>query len=284
MTRSTPLAIARLLRQEAGFGCCVCGNPIIQYHHIVDWAIDQHFRPEDMMVLCPTHHDQVTKKAMPKAEQRAYQARPHNIERGLAKGLLAIKQDYCAANFGSVTVVGEGTFLRIDGEEILGFDIGERNLEISLRLFSETDELLLEIIKNEWVSGDPLPWDIQADWQILTVRERARQISVSLDGKAIPLELRGEFWRRGKRVVMDNRGVTVDAKPVTGMGFQELALVGMRLEVSTGKLEFGPSPENPNAMIVSWPNRRERLWKARDAWHRIKGSRSAAAKIDGTAG
>jgi hypothetical protein len=33
---------------------------------------DQHFRPEDMMVLCPTHHNQATKGAMPVGEQREF--------------------------------------------------------------------------------------------------------------------------------------------------------------------------------------------------------------------
>ena|ERR1019366_8223156 len=139
MSRNVPAAVARELRREAGFGCCVCGIPILQYHHIVEWAEDQHFRPEDMMVLCPLHHDQMTKRAMPEAEQRKLKANPHNIQRGLAKGLLTVRQDYCAANFGSVTVVGEGPFLRIDGENILSFYLGDGNLEISLRLFGKND-------------------------------------------------------------------------------------------------------------------------------------------------
>jgi hypothetical protein len=29
----------------------------------VEWAEEEHFRPEDMMVLCPLHHDQATKGA-----------------------------------------------------------------------------------------------------------------------------------------------------------------------------------------------------------------------------
>jgi len=29
-----PEELERQLRREAGFGCCFCGNPIIQYHHI----------------------------------------------------------------------------------------------------------------------------------------------------------------------------------------------------------------------------------------------------------
>jgi hypothetical protein len=220
MRPKIPAAIARRLRQEAGFGCCECGVPIIQYHHIVEWADDQHFRPEDMMVLCPLHHDQVTKGAMPEAEQRHLKADPHNIRRGLAKGLLAVKQNYCAANFGSVTVVGEGTFLRINEEDILGFTVLDDNLTISLRLFSEADEPLLEIDKNEWISGDPLPWDIEADWQTLIIRQRARQISLSLNAKAIPLDLAAEFWRMGKRVRLDNfhRRQTSSDRAVFGDG------------------------------------------------------------------
>jgi len=62
------------------------------------------------------------------------------------------------------------------------------------------------------------------------------------------------------------------------MGIQELALVGMRIDVEIGKMLLNPASKNPSAMIVSWPNRRERLWKARDAWQRIKAARSSDPK------
>jgi hypothetical protein len=215
---------------------------------------------------------------MPETEQRSFKAKPHNIERGLAKGLLAVRQDYCAANFGSVTVVGDGPFLRINGENILGFHIRDENLEISLRLFSSTDELLVEIERNEWISGDPLPWDIHADWQILEIRERSRQISLSLNAKAIPLEIRAELWRGGNHVRLNHSGITINTTAVRGIGFAELALVGMTLDVDTGKCSLGRSSlGNPHAVFVSWPNRRERLWKARDAWRKIA---STNAKMD----
>ena len=109
------------------------------------------------MVLCPLHHDQATKGAMPIAEQRELKSMPRNIKTGRALGLLEVKQDYCAAELGSITVVGEGAFLRIDNEDVLSFHMGTKNLEISLKLYSEAGELLVEIQKNEWVSGDPMP-------------------------------------------------------------------------------------------------------------------------------
>ncbi len=139
------------------------------------------------------HHDQATKRAMPEVEQRKFKEKPYNIIRGLAKGLMAVRQDYCAADFGSITVVGDGPFLRIGVEDIIGFHLDEGNLALSLRLFSEKDELLLDIVRNEWISGDSLPWDIEADWQVLTLRERARRITVSINAKPYRYRLAETF-------------------------------------------------------------------------------------------
>jgi hypothetical protein len=135
--KKIPAAVARELRQEAGFGCCKCGVPILQYHHIIPWSEEEHFRAGDMMVLYPLHHDQATKGAMPEAEQRELKAKPFNIVRRRAQGQLEIKQDYCAADLGTITVVGEGSFIKINGEDILSLDMGEKNLELSLRLYAE---------------------------------------------------------------------------------------------------------------------------------------------------
>jgi hypothetical protein len=280
--RSTlPKPIARQLRQEAGFGCCVCGRPIIQYHHIVEWSADQHFRPDDMMALCPLHHDQATKGAMPEAEQRRYKATPHNIRAGHARRLLEVKQDYCAALFGSVTVVGAGPFLSIGRHPLLGFDLGDRNLEISLRLFSETDELLVEIDHNEWVSGDPLPWDIEADWQKLLLRERARRISLSLDAKRVPMKVEGEFWRFGKRFIINQHGIWLAAHPNPRLASSigDLALIGATLDIGVQDptISIGPSaPDLGPPTTLSWPNPRERLWKARDLWRKKEEQRRLA--------
>ena len=215
--KSIPAVVARQLRQEAGFGCCKCGSPILQYHHIIPWRQDEHYRPGDMMVLCPLHHDQATKGAMPTCEQRELKATPHNIQRGRANGLLEVKQDYCAADLGTITVVGEGCFMRIHGEEILSFSLGTKNLEISLKLFSESNELLVQIDKNEWITGDPLPWDIEANWQTLALRERAHKISISLDAKKIPLRIGGQFWYSNKKVSVGKDQIRIEGSNCLGL-------------------------------------------------------------------
>lgn len=269
MTRKTPSSVARQLRQEAGFGCCVCGSPIIQYHHIIEWSDEEHFRPEDMMALCPLCHDRATKGAMPKEEQRKHKKEPHNINRGYANGLLAIRQDYCAAQLGSITVVGEGTFLRCNGEDMFGLWMGEGNLEVSLKLFDESGELILEIDRNEWISGDPLPWDIEADWQVLTLREKARKISISLNAKTVPMELMATFLHGATNVTIDRGGISLGTeKPSTR--FENLALVGGFFTLNDdGTLSFSPQQQNKHVCFVAAPNSRERLYKAKVAWRKI---------------
>jgi hypothetical protein len=90
--------------------------------------------------------------------------------------------------------------------------------------------------------------------------------------KSVPLEVRAEMWRSGKRITLDSKGITIG--PESGWAFRELALVGMVLEVNTEGLRLGPAPGNPEGNIISWGNRRERLWKAKDAWRIIKSKSS----------
>lgn len=96
-----PEDVKRRLRQEAGCGCCKCGLPMIQYHRIIPREVEDHNRPEDMMVLCPNHHWEVTSGAMLEDEQRNYKAHPFNMDRGYVDGQLTINQSYCAIAVGS---------------------------------------------------------------------------------------------------------------------------------------------------------------------------------------
>lgn len=261
-----PKALKRELRQEAGFGCCLCGLPIIQFHHIVEWAEERHFRASDMMALCPTHHDQATKGALPRAEQRAAKTNPYNKLRGLVEGRLAVKQDYPAADLGSVTVVNEGPILLLDGEAVFGMRVEQCSLLLSITLRNNNDDLLLLIEDNEWLAGDPFAWDIESDWQKLVIRERSGTINLSLDVRQKPIAFTGSFWRNGTHFRVTPDGILVGSDRRPG-GISELALVGIALRFSSDGMQIDPSGRG---VIISWPNRRERLWKAASAWRSLE--------------
>lgn len=147
-----PEPIKRQVRQEAGFGCCKCGFPIIQYHHIVNDSKD----PRDIMLLCPTHHHEATVGAMLEEEQRSYKAEPYNIEKGFVEGILKINQKTPVVSVGTNQFVGDGNFLLVNGENLLSININEERLELSMKLYDKNDSLVAEIERNEWVSGNPL--------------------------------------------------------------------------------------------------------------------------------
>jgi hypothetical protein len=202
--------VALQLRQEAGFGCCVCGLPIYQYHHIIPWRDEPHYRSSDMMILCPNHHDRVTKGAMSERRQRRYKNEPHNIKRGCAGGKLEIDREDCALVYGGNLFRGNGRILIIDKRSIISIRIGEHhNLEVTLCLEDDMGSIIAYIWNNEWISGDPMPWDIKSDYRTLTIRRGVRDIRLSLDAKRTPAVLRGQFWRSGHLIKISEKNVKI---------------------------------------------------------------------------
>jgi hypothetical protein len=149
-----------------------------------------------MMAVCPYCH--ATIGALSEAEQRQLKANPFNIVHGLAGGPLQVNHSCSRAYVGGIIVHSHGPFLTIDGEPIVLLYRDSCRLEISLKLYGENDELLLFIDRNEWISGDPLPWDIQVTDQIITVRQRAGKISLRIDARRDPMRLTGRFWKAGR--------------------------------------------------------------------------------------
>lgn len=51
------------LRTEVGFGCPVCRNPFLTWHHFdPPWHKEQHWRTEGIIALCGTFHDDADEK------------------------------------------------------------------------------------------------------------------------------------------------------------------------------------------------------------------------------
>jgi len=85
-----PRPIKRQLRKEAGFGCCVCGHPFFQYHHIVLYSIKSEHNPSDMMILCPNCHNKATAGVFIEEAQRECKSNPFNVKQNKVSGQLEI--------------------------------------------------------------------------------------------------------------------------------------------------------------------------------------------------
>lgn len=194
-----PLSVKRQLRQEAGFGCCKCGRPIIEYHHIVPYTKeDPHFRPEDMMCLCPYCHHEATVGAMTIEEQRTLKAKPINIVNNQVQGLLKVNQKYLIISMGNNEFINDREVITIDNETIIELSQSDEGaVLLSLKLYDDKNNLLIQIEENEWVSGDYLPWDIESSFQLIKIRQKKGRIILDLDTKGDTISLTGTIFYNG---------------------------------------------------------------------------------------
>ncbi|WP_371598551.1 HNH endonuclease [Streptomyces sp. NBC_00564] len=273
--RKTPSDVARRLRQHARFGCCRCGLPVYQYHHIIPYSQEQHFRVEDMMILCPLCHDMATKGALNDKEQREIQASPFNVRKGLAQGTLHVNQSYCAIVAGGIILVGEGPVIAVSGEPLISIRPGETGeLLLSVTLYSEEGSLIAEIVDNEWISGDPSVWDMESDHQKLTIRSAPYKVALNLDIRGEPAHMRAKLWHAGYLIDLRGAGIRVNGKNA-GQEISNLALAGGMLELDTSgpltKLKLGPQREQRECTVISEPDREVRLRKTIEAWKVLNG-------------
>jgi hypothetical protein len=261
MSRDTPGPVARQLRQEGGFGCCACGHPFFEYHHIVPFAERQDFVPADMMILCPNHHHQANIGAVDQQQQREWKRSAFNVARGYADGQLFVASKSLAVELGSIQFFGAGVKLVVDGQPLLKLKLDEGGrLALSLDVYAEDDTLLISIVDNEWISGDPLPWDLQFGYRWLTLRQRERHIALSLDARQQPVRVLGELWRKGQQFVIRQEALLFNGV-AHNVGFANLGFAGMMLTADTAAKQFAmaPDPAIGRGIMVSRADTTERF-------------------------
>lgn len=268
--RDIPLPVRRLLRQEAGFGCCVCGHPIFEYHHIVEFAQFRHHNPEDMMILCPNHHHEM--KIRNESEQRAFKAAPHNIARGFANGQLVVRDPAVGVQISTVHFIGDGFKVIVGDEPLLELNRSrEGRLLLSITVYDEDDSLLMSIKDNEWVAGDPLPWDIEFDYNTLSMRRKYRDIALSIDARRRPTEIRADLWRRGRNFNFGHEKLIVDGFKSGGMS--HLGIVNGMLVANLGdsKIQITPDRKYGGLMyLVSRADPSERFNAGLETFNKLK--------------
>lgn len=238
-SRATPPDVRLALRQEARFGCCRCGSPILEYHHIVPWEEEHHFRVADMMVFCPGCHDMATKGAISLVKQRKFKALPHNVKKGYASGLLHIAQPHPAFALGGNVLIGEGPLLTVEGKPLLAAAVEDGEVLLSLRLNGKDGEALAEIEKNEWVAGDSSAWDVEASYRYLKIRQRKNRIAFEFNAKVWPIQLKGQLWDKGRHFAISPTSFSIGGQTIH-VTFRGMTFVGSTFDISAA---VGAPPE-----------------------------------------
>jgi hypothetical protein len=206
-----------------------------------------------MMILCPLCHDLATKRGLPLDEQWELKQNPYNVREGIASGRLVMNQPYCAVRIGGSLIVGEDASFSIGGETLfrIGLVRPSRTLTVSATLYDEAGTCLAIIEENEWVSGDPFPWDIESDHQQLAIRQRRGQIALEVDARKEPVEVRAELWRDKHRVSLTPSGIALGDREAA-VKFINLGLVAFSIDLdpATGDAQMITDPRFREGVVV----------------------------------
>jgi hypothetical protein len=201
--RSIPAGVKREVRQRTGFGCVMCGNPIIQYDHMTPWATVQEHSAENITTLCPKHHDDKTHKRLPLSRVRIANANPVNLTTKKSQPYsLYYGEVPIAVHLGSVEFSAGGLALthlvEVRGVPVMSLRVQDGCCLLSMRIFDEDDNLVLEIEDNELTLAPPR-WDLQFISNTLTIHSARRvlQLQITFDAPSRVLVTQGNIWHDG---------------------------------------------------------------------------------------
>lgn len=148
MNRKPPKKILDILRSEVNFGCPICGNPYLTWHHFnPPWHVENHHNPEGMIALCQEHHSKADAGAFTK-EQLINLKRPSKDR--ITKGEFNWFRNKLALKLGSNWYYNVNTIITINNTKFLWFSRdSDNNLLINLVL-PTTNGKLVYVIKDNW--------------------------------------------------------------------------------------------------------------------------------------
>lgn len=214
-----PEPIKRQLRKEAFFGCCKCGLPFVQYHHIRGYRVTGHVA-EHMMILCNNCHDLCTVGALDETAQRKLKAMPFNRKQGNVSGLLYTQAGVILVEVGSNVLVGQGYKFVVDDEVLLSIRHGERlDMLISLQIYDAEETLQLLIVDNEWVTGDSSIADFEVKQRWLRLTSPFLETPLFIDARGPFMIIRGVLSYRGSGWRLTDERLSRNNVHFQGMAF-----------------------------------------------------------------
>lgn len=183
-----PIPLEIKVRQRCGFGCVICGLPLYEYEHMLEWAEVQRHVAEEITLLCRQHHGEKTNGLLPIEAVQEANRNPYNLRSGVSKNIFLhysgndVQLALSNSTF-SFNGLPENAFFApfvVDGLAVVGFRVESgRALLLQFIAFNELNVPILQIVDNELVYRTE-QWDIEWVGQKLTIREGHRKILLQL--------------------------------------------------------------------------------------------------------
>jgi hypothetical protein len=239
------------LLAEAGYGCAVCGAPIVTFAS----------GDAGEIVLCPEH------SRLYKSGQldRSTVAQPFNIGHGSASGVLVLSSRYPVARFKGVIVVNDELTVSADDETLLRLRVQDGRLLASMKLYDADDEVRAEIVDNEWISGDAQDTVIVYSSNKLSITFGTGAPVLSIDATRTPLQLTAALVSKGVPISIGSKGIVVGERLAS---FMDDGYAGCILDIDTEAQSVAMTPDprhGGHSIIVTERDPFQRIVKALNA-------------------
>jgi hypothetical protein len=185
--RDIPEPIKRKIRQQCYFGCAICGSPVFDYHHIIDFSQVKKHSLENIVLLCRHHHGDVSTGKM--SIERVIEAKnnPFNSSRSFTAEYRIEPNRFITVMAGSNSLSrsfpngnGYDHGLWVNGQTFLGINSENGWLTISLILTDSQANQILVADKGELIIASDV-WDYKYEGTRLTVFTGLREVILDLN-------------------------------------------------------------------------------------------------------
>lgn len=217
-----PDPMKREIRRRCGFGCVICGSPIYDYEHMLEWAQVERHVASEITLLCPRHHRAKTSGRLPSEDVKKANKEPFNL-RG---NTLSTYDELYYSGDEALIVMGDSTFkqkdmgsgsssiiLFVKGQVVISVKLSENHFFINLNLFDNENNKVLEIVDNEMRYSVGL-WDVEYVGRRLILREESRKIFIDIEfiTPNILKFNRGKFYCNGHYFEIKGNNFQIDGK------------------------------------------------------------------------
>jgi hypothetical protein len=183
LTRDIPSSVKRLVRQQCGFGCVICGLGIVQYEHVdPEFKDAQHHDPDCIALFCPQCHAKVTTGMWSKQKIKLAMQDPKCKQVGYTREFFDFVRGYPSLRFGGITLYNCPTPIAISEHPLFSIKPSEdpdSPFRFSGYFTDSKGNRSLKIIDNEWQASTSA-WDVEIQGPTITIRERHRFIHLIL--------------------------------------------------------------------------------------------------------
>jgi hypothetical protein len=184
-----------------------CGHPYIEYHHIIPFSEEGHFRTEDMVALCGNCHPAVSK--LGRDLQYEIKNKPHNIRKNILNGALEYDKRDLVFKVGGNWFENTPVILQFQSTPIISCTLKEGQAKVSLNLFDEFGSLIFSVAENDVAFRINDVWDFEYAHNFAIARYGPGDIAVRMDFRKEEAVIEGNLWIGNRKVRLGPNDTTL---------------------------------------------------------------------------